>query len=38
MTPEEAQRILDAMNDEEKEAFDLQKMRMKKTMRQGDDW
>jgi len=38
MTPEEAQRILDAMNDEEKEAFELRKMMMKETMRQGDDW
>ncbi len=38
MTPEEAQRILDAMNGEEKEAFDLRKMMMKETMRQSDDW
>jgi len=38
MTPEEAQRILDALNDEEKKAFELRKMKMLSEMRQGDDW
>jgi len=38
MTPEEAQRILDAMNDEEKKAFELRKKMMKEAIRQGDDW
>ena len=38
MTPEEAQRILDAINDEEKKAFELRKMMVQEDMRQGDDW
>jgi Ca-activated chloride channel homolog len=38
MTPEEARRILDAMNDEEKRALSLRRMEMKRQMRLGDDW
>lgn len=38
MTTEEAQRILDALNDEEKKALSLRRMQMKNVMRQGDDW
>jgi len=38
MTPEEAKRILDALNDEEKKALSLRRMKMKTDMRQGDDW
>ena len=38
MTPEEAQRILDALSDEEKKALSLRRMQMKTDMRQGDDW
>jgi len=38
MTPEEAKRILDALNDEEKQALSLRRMKMKTEMRQGDDW
>ena len=38
MTPEEARRILDALNDEEKKALALRRMQMKTDMRQGDDW
>ena len=38
MTPEEARRILDAMNDEEKRALSLRRMEMKRQMRMGDDW
>lgn len=38
MTPEEAQRLLDALNDEEKKTLSLRSMKMKQEMRQGDDW
>ena len=38
MTPEEALRILDAMNDEEKRALSLRRMEMIRNMRVGDDW
>ena len=38
MTPEEAKRILDALNDEEKKALALRRIQMKTGMRQGDDW
>lgn len=38
MTPEEAQRILDAIEDEEKKAFSLRREKMRTEMRQGDDW
>ena len=38
MTKEEAQRLLDAINDEEKQALSQRYMQMKTDMRQGDDW
>ncbi len=38
MTPEEAKRILDAMNDEEKKALELRKQIMQEAAKQGDDW
>jgi len=38
MTKEEAQRLLDAINDEEKQAQSQRYMQMKTDMRQGDDW
>ncbi len=38
MTPEEAQRLLDAINDDEKKALSQRYMQMKTNMRQGDDW
>ncbi len=38
MTLEEAQRILDAVNEEEEKALSLRRMNMKTEMRQGDDW
>ncbi|HDY90062.1 MAG TPA: tetratricopeptide repeat protein, partial [bacterium] len=38
MTPEEAQRILDAIEDEEKKAFSLRREKMRSDMRRGDDW
>ncbi|MFC1691986.1 tetratricopeptide repeat protein [Candidatus Latescibacterota bacterium] len=38
MTPQEAQRILDAINDEEKKALSLRKQKMQKEMRLGNDW
>ncbi len=38
MTPEEARRILDAMNNEEKKAFELRKQIMQEAAKQGDDW
>ncbi|MFC1606932.1 tetratricopeptide repeat protein [Candidatus Latescibacterota bacterium] len=38
MTDEEAQRLLDAINDEEKKALSTRYMQMKSTMRPGDDW
>jgi len=38
MTLEEAQRILDAVNEEEEKALSLRRMKMKTEMRQGDDW
>ena len=38
MTPEEAQRILDAMNDEEEKALDLRRKMMINAIGQGDDW
>ena len=38
MTREEAQRLLDAIDDEEKKAFSLRREKMRTEMRQGDDW
>lgn len=38
MTQEEAKRLLDAINDEEKRALSQRYMQMKSDMRQGDDW
>lgn len=38
MTEEEAQRLLDAINDDEKKALSQRYMKMKASMRQGDDW
>ncbi len=38
MTPEEAKRILDAIDKEEEKAFELRKMKTLNEMRQGDDW
>ena len=38
MTQEEAQRLLDAINNEEEKALSLRRMKMKADMRQGDDW
>jgi tetratricopeptide (TPR) repeat protein len=38
MTPEEAKRILDAINNEEKKAFSVLKSKALNTVRQGDDW
>lgn len=38
MTKEEAQHLLDAINDEEKQALSQRYMQMKTDMRQGDDW
>ncbi|MBT4483535.1 MAG: tetratricopeptide repeat protein [Candidatus Latescibacteria bacterium] len=38
MTPEEAMRILDALNDEEKKALSLRRSQMKTDVQQGDDW
>jgi tetratricopeptide (TPR) repeat protein len=38
MTPEDAQRLLDAINDEEKKALSQRYMQMKTNMRPGDDW
>ena len=38
MTQEEAKRLLNAINDEEKRALSQRYMQMKSDMRQGDDW
>ena len=38
MTQEEAQRLLDAINNEEEKVLSLRRMKMKADMRQGDDW
>ncbi len=38
MTPEEARRILDAMQDEEERALSLRREQMTGSMQQGDDW
>jgi len=38
MTPEEAQRILDALSDEEKKTLSLRRMQMEQEIDQGDDW
>ena len=38
MSPEEAERILEALSDEEKKALSLRRMQMKQEMRQSDDW
>ena len=38
MTEEEAQRILDAINNEEKKALSLRRMQIQTEMKQGDDW
>ncbi len=38
MTPEETERLLDAIEDEEKKAFSLRREKMRNEMRQGDDW
>jgi len=38
MSLEEAQRILDALSDEEKKVLSLRRMQMQTEMRQGDDW
>ena len=38
MTPEEAQQLLDAIQDEENKALSLKKEKMRGEMRVGDDW
>ena len=38
MTQEEAQRLLDAINDEEKKSLSQRYMQMKSSMQPGDDW
>ena len=38
MTKEEAERLLDAMNDDEKKSLSLRNQQMKTKMRAGDDW
>lgn len=38
MSPEEAKRLLDALNDEEKKSLSMRYQKMRRDMRQGDDW
>ena len=38
MTKDEAQRLLNAMNDDEKKSLSLKHQQMKTKVRQGDDW
>lgn len=38
MTKEEAERLLNAINDDEKKSLSLRQQQMKTQMRQGDDW
>ena len=38
MSPEEAKRLLDALNDEEKKSLSMRYQKMMREMRQGDDW
>ena len=38
MSPEEAKRLLDALNDEEKKSLSMRYQKMTREMRQGDDW